>query len=247
MSANHDTKPAKSPSHQCVILAGGFGTRLGKLTATTPKPLLAVGDAPFLDRLVEYLKRQNISHAILLAGYLGDRMQDWAAAKSDNNFRIDCLIEPQPAGTAGALHLAGPLLEEEFYCVNGDSFFDIEMSALAHASENEHWLGCLALREVPDVARYGRVELTGSRITGFLEKGRQTGRGLINGGVYYFRRDLLSHLPPAPSSLEHDVFPHLATAGRLNGRVFDGYFIDIGTPDDFDRAQSELGSTKAPK
>jgi D-glycero-D-manno-heptose 1,7-bisphosphate phosphatase len=220
-------------------MAGGFGSRLGALTELTPKPLLPIAGRPFLDYLLDQLLPHRISHLILLAGYHGDQMRDWARSRTDR-LRIDCMVEAEPAGTAGGLHAARNLLSPHFLCMNGDSLFRINLGALAELQSQEPWLALMALRKVEDIAKYGEVTLQGNVVSGFLEKGGRTGPGLINGGVYIFRREILDVVPSPPASLERDVFPQIASQGQVRGRVFDDYFVDIGTPDDYARAQNDL-------
>jgi D-glycero-D-manno-heptose 1,7-bisphosphate phosphatase len=159
--------------------------------------------------------------------------------------------EPIPAGTGGALLHIADQLDRWFVMANGDSIFDIDLRALAKldppgAGARNDFVGRLALREVPDTARYGAVELCDDRIVAFREKSSaKARRGVINGGVYLLNRDILSKLK-MPCSIEMDVFPALAKAGRLRGVQFDGYFLDIGLPEMLERAKREIPQRLAP-
>ena len=154
---------------------------------------------------------------------------------------IEVAIEPFPAGTGGALWHARECLEEQFFLLNGDTWFDIPLLRLGgRLLQEPSAVGVTALRQVADAARYGTVIVAHDRITEFSERPARPGPGLISGGVYAFRRSLLDHLRER-CSLERDVLPSLATNGDLRGLVFDGYFIDIGVPDDLERARRELG------
>src|SRR5690348_16800876 len=122
------------PIEQAAILCGGSGTRLGALTAALPKPLLPVGGTPFLDVLLGELGRLGIRHIVLLAGFAAERVADHAAAspmKRRFGLRIEVAIEPFPAGTGGALWHARQRLDEQFFLLNGDSWFDIPLARLA--------------------------------------------------------------------------------------------------------------------
>lgn len=224
---------------QCVVIAGGLGTRLGDRTAQIPKPLLPVAGRPFLDHLLDDAERKGIRHLIVLAGHLGHLMLDWAN-RHTGRIHIDCIVETEPAGTAGALQSVRSLLQPSFLCMNGDSFFDVNLAGECMAQSDQSWLAMMALRQVDNVAQYGEVILQDGVVSRFAEKGGRTGPGVINGGVYVFRKEILDFVPPPPSSLERDVFPRLSERGLLRGKIFDGYFIDIGTPGDYDRAQTEL-------
>lgn len=223
---------------QAVFLAGGRGTRLGALTDHTPKPLLAVNGEPFLTTLIRKAARLGLEDVILLAGYLGERIRDHYAAHPVTGVRIRVLIEPEALGTGGALWAAREILDPCFLLANGDTLFDFNWLDLAPLSTADT-LGVLALRRVPAAERYSAVALEGDRITGFNTPG--TGEEqLINGGVYILDRAIVPPRPERPVSLENDIFPGLAATGKLAGMVSDGYFIDIGVPEDYARAQTEI-------
>ena len=229
---------------QAAILCGGLGTRLGALTAAMPKPLLPIGDRPFLDILLEALGQAGVKRMLLLAGFMAEQIADYAAttpAAQRFGLSVEIAVEPCPAGTGGALWHARDRLDEAFYLLNGDSFFDIPVRGLGQRLLGDgSAIGVVALREVDDASRYGSVTVEGDRIAAFAERPAQPGPGSISGGVYAFRRALLDHLRDR-TSLERDVLPSLAAAGALRGLAFEGYFIDIGVPADLARAQRELG------
>jgi D,D-heptose 1,7-bisphosphate phosphatase len=229
---------------QAAILCGGRGTRLGAITADIPKPLLPVGEIPFLDVLVFELARRGIRKILLLAGFHAQQIVEYAAStplKARFGLEIVVSIEPQLVGTGGALWRARDLLDDYFFLLNGDSWFDINLLTLAGPiAEDATTAGIIALRPVADAARFGVVQLSGKRVIRFVERPTQPGPGLISGGVYVLRRAaLLGRLEPA-CSLERDVFPRLAQAGRLLGVSYDRYFIDIGIPDDLKRGRREI-------
>jgi len=214
---------------QAVILAGGLGTRLGELTRHTPKPLLAVGGVPFLEHIVWGLRRQGITRFLFSVGHLADRVIEHFGDGDGLGSHFAYVVEDRPLGTGGALLLAAPRLEERFLVLNGDTLFDVDVLELDRLADSGGYQATLALRADPSIERYGGVQLDGSVVTGFEEKSG-TGEGLINGGVYIIRREALEQLPASPSSLERDMFPALARQRRLGGKLFDGLFIDIGTP-----------------
>jgi len=228
---------------QAVILCGGRGTRLGGLTAATPKPLLAVDDAPFLDLLLFELGRHGIRRILLLAGFAAAQIRDYAAATAlatRFGLTIDVAAEPEEAGTGGALWHARQRLDEAFLLLNGDSWFDINLLELpARLDADPAALGVLALRRLEDASRYGVVELAGDRIVEFSARADASGPGLVSGGVYALRRPVVEGLAPR-ASLEAEIFPVLARRGELHGIVCDSYFIDIGIPEDLARARLEV-------
>ena len=232
---------------QAAILIGGRGTRLGDAVAATPKPLLEVCGRPFVEHLMWNLRRFGFNQFLLLAGYHAEVVRERYATGSAFAREIDAdirvLTEPEPLGTAGALKFAADHLEDEFLLLNGDSVFDfnyLDLSHCTHPGETEDWLGRVALLPVENTDRHDFVELSASRITGFREKPMRAASGLINSGVYWLRSEVLEWITETPSSLEQMVFPRLAAAGRLVGRTYRGFFIDIGTPGDLQRARAEL-------
>ncbi len=222
------------PLRRGVILAGGRGTRLGALTSDCPKPMLTVGDRPFLDHLITHLARQGLTEVLLLAGWQGARMRAAYDGRRVAEATVSVVVEPEAMGTGGALRFAADRLAPPFALVNGDTLFDVDVQALA-ASPGD-WAAAMALRHLDDTSRSGCVTLEDGRVTGFRERG-DGGPGRVNGGVYVVRPGLLDAIP-GPCSLERDIFPGQAAAGRLAGQVFAGLFIDIGVPADLARAQT---------
>ncbi len=213
---------------EALVLAGGFGTRLGALTKETPKPVLPVGGKPFLQYVLWNLRRQGVQRAVLSVGYLADRVQE---ALKDVDMEIEYVVEDEPLGTGGAVRLAADRLGERFFVLNGDTLFDTNVVALDALKRP----AAMALRAVPDVARYGETILENGLITGFREKTGQ-GPGLISGGVYVLDKTLLKRLPEGVSSIERDLFVPLAADRALGGLPSDGFFIDIGLPETLDEA-----------
>ena len=224
---------------QAVFLAGGLGTRLKERTRSTPKPLLEVAGRPFLDTLLDEAARHGFNDILLLAGHFGEQVVARYDGRDWNGARIRVLRELEPLGTGGALRFALPYLAPAFLLANGDSFFDINLRALA--AEVPDGGAAMALRNVAG-DRYGRVHFTEGRVLGFHAPGEGV-RGPINGGVYALSRAVAETIGPGKVSLEADIFPGLAAAGRIRGQLFDRYFIDIGVPQDFERAQIGLPLT----
>lgn len=219
---------------QAVVLVGGLGTRLGPLTANTPKPLLDVGGRPFIHWLLDEIARHDVPEVLLLAGFQADKIA--AAVAGRPGVRV--VAEPEPRGTGGALAFARAHLAERFFFLNGDTLFDINLWALAAAAKDR--LATLALRPVRDASRYGAVRLTDTgAISLFSPRPDGGGPGVINGGVAVLDRAIVDRIgSDRPVSIEADIYPDLATQGGLSGLAFDGPFIDIGVPDDFTRAQT---------
>jgi D,D-heptose 1,7-bisphosphate phosphatase len=225
---------------QACILVGGKGTRLGDITRAIPKPLLDMGEGTtFLDLLIEQTARQGFNDVVLLAGHLGHLVQARYDGRTFGTARVRVLVEPEPRGTAGALISARDILEPWFILLNGDSFFDINVRALA-AEADDDCEALIALRRVPETSRYGAVEFNGDRILRFSEKVRNSGPALINAGIYILNATIMNRIQSLPCSIETDIFPILAGEGKLRGSVRDAYFIDIGLPETLQQGRREL-------
>ena len=223
---------------QAVILVGGLGTRLGERTKTTPKPMLPVGGRPFLDTLIDEIARYDaFDEILLLAGHKADSILARYDGTVRGRARLGVSLEPQPLGTAGALVHAAGRLQQRFLLLNGDSFFDFNILDLAARADKS--LVHMALRADVVGDRFGRVVLDGGQVRAFIAPG-QGATGPVNAGVYVVDRSILSRAGQLPASLEQDVFPALAAAGAMTGTSYHGYFIDIGIPEDFARADIEL-------
>lgn len=232
---------------QAAILIGGKGTRLGDAVRDTPKPLLEVGGRPFVEHLMLNLRRFGFDHFVLLAGYQSGVVEDRYSGNErfaeELQATIDVVVEPHPLGTGGALKYARPHLQPEFLLLNGDSIFDFNFLDLCYCNavdETDDWVGRVALLPVENATRYGFVELEGYTIRAFREKPAQPESGLINSGVYWLKAEILDYITDTPCSLEQDVFPQLVRAGKLHGRPYRGFFIDIGIPEDLQRARDSL-------
>jgi len=222
---------------QCVILAGGAGTRLGHLTRDIPKPLLPVAGRPFLEHLILKAAKHGFDRVLLLVGHHAAMVEAWLA-KSDLaaqlGIDISLSIEPRALGTGGAVAFASRHLDEAFLLINGDTWFDFDWGALADQEG-----AVIALRQIPDADRYETVQVEGERALAFIPRSGIARPGLINGGVYRLLKVAIPSTD-APTSLEAEILPALCKAGALGARVFEGPFIDIGLPESYASAQTLL-------
>jgi D,D-heptose 1,7-bisphosphate phosphatase len=232
---------------QAAILIGGQGTRLGDAVRDTPKPLLEVCGRPFVEHVMLNLRRFGFTEFVLLAGYQSGVVHEKYGAGTpfaqELGATIKVVVEPSPLGTGGALKYARAHLNDEFLLLNGDSIFDfnyLDLSNCSYDNEPDDWLCRVALLPVEHATRYGFVELDGARISAFREKPAEPQSGLINSGVYWLKAAMLDDIGETPCSLEQQVFPKLAREGRMIGRVYRGYFIDIGIPEDLQAARAHL-------
>jgi D,D-heptose 1,7-bisphosphate phosphatase len=223
---------------QAVILVGGLGTRLGERTKLLPKPLLEVGGKSFLDCLLDEVSRYpSIEKILLLAGHRADQVVERYDGKTWRHAAVSVVSEPTQLGTGGALKHVGAQLEPRFLLMNGDSFFDFNLLDLAASGSPA--MVRVALKKDHPGDRYGRVLLERNSVKRFLPPGMQA-TGPINTGVYRIDRNILDLIDELPCSLEQSVFPRLVEMGQLEAALYDGFFIDIGIPEDLDRAQREL-------
>ena len=227
---------------QAVCLVGGRGTRLGTLTDSTPKPLLEVGGRPFLDYLVHEARRFGLTRLTLLSGYQSGEIERHYDGKRFGQLAVEVVPEPEPAGTAGALVNAAGKLDETFFLLNGDFVLRLQL-ALAGHGERRLDDACRARRRhrgQPLRPRAAR-RWPGARLPG-EGPGEFTGDEPINAGIYLVKRKVLDLIKAVPCSLEREILPGLAERGQLLGTAARGSFIDIGIPDDFERAQELLPS-----
>lgn len=233
---------------QAIILAGGLGTRLRSAVPDLPKCMAPVAGQPFLSYVIDYLEGQGIDKFIFALGYKSEDFEVFLRAKlpadptKGGEFRCQLSIEAEPLGTGGAIQLACQKATEETVLVlNGDTFFGIRVDELS-AFHNQKKADCtLCLKSMENFDRYGVVELDpDGSIRHFREK-QFYKTGLINGGVYSLdKARFLSASLPEKFSFEKDYLENQAAHGRLYGLVQDEYFIDIGIPEDYERAQTEL-------
>jgi D-glycero-D-manno-heptose 1,7-bisphosphate phosphatase len=225
------------PRH-AVILAGGMATRLGALAKNTPKPLLRVAGRPFIAHIIAHCRRHGVGEVIVLAGPHEQAFRRVLGNGRTLGVSIEVVAEPVPAGTAGALLYVRDRLEDTFLLLNGDSLFQADLLALCEgqaARSPQPW-GTIAVRRVGDTGRYGRIEVNHGLITQFGEKS-VVGAGLINAGVYHLSRRILEAIGKPPVSLEQEVFPRLVREKLLCAHLLAGNFIDIGIPEDLERAR----------
>ena len=223
------------------VLAGGLGTRLKPRFGDLPKPLAPMHGRPFLVRQLEWLRAHGIARAVILAGYGAEQLREAAGDDAVPGMELEWSVEETPLGTGGALKLASRFVDGPVLVVNGDTLGDGDPWTL----ERDRWargaLGAVALYRVEDASARGRVEHADGRVTRFVEKdGEHRGAAWVNGGQYAFSAALWDRIPDGASSLERDELPLIAQEGRLVGSECPGRFWDIGTPEDFERAEREM-------
>lgn len=238
---------------QALILAGGEGTRLRPLTANTPKPIVPIGNEPFLVRQIQALKNAGVTDIILSTGYQPRAIEKALGDGSIYSVRLRYLVEPAPLGTAGAYKFAEQFLKTTTLVLNGDILTDINLSAVAEQHKKHRAAATIVLTEVEDPSAYGLVEVgENSEVLRFLEKPpaeelTQININTINAGIYILEPKVLDGIPKNENySFEYGVFPGLLERGE-NFRAFiarDAYWLDIGTPQRYLQAHRDLMSGK---
>ena len=227
---------------KAIVLAGGLGTRLARITGEIPKPMAPIGSRPFLEYVLDYLSEQGSEAAVLAVSYRWEVIREHFGAVY-RGMPLKYSVEDEPLGTGGAIRQALEFLpDDEVIVLNGDTLFRVDLRSLKNAHRYGMVQLSIALKQVADCGRFGRVEVsTQGVITRFLEKSA-AGPGWINGGIYMLDRHLFTDFPmPARFSFEKDLIePNI---GRIRPLAFqsDAYFIDMGIPADYERAQSEIG------
>lgn len=226
---------------ECIILAGGLGTRLQSVVKDVPKCMAEVAGNPFLKYLFDYAAKQEIEHIILALGYKSDIIIDWLA-KQSLPFDISYVIEKEPLGTGGAIQYAfSKIKSEKAYIINGDTYFDVDLEKFSNSHISKKADISLALKPMTDFDRYGSVLLdTQDRIIRFNEK-KHCQQGLINGGTYLVNKNIFAKLNlPQKYSFEKDILESKINDIRIYGYEQDSYFIDIGIPSDFEKANKDF-------
>lgn len=230
-----------------VILAGGLGTRLRRAFRAGPKVLAPVAGSPFLDYLLNWVRFAGFSEVVLCVGYKREQIQKRYRSGEDWGLQLSYSLENQPLGTAGAIKLAqNRIRSKHFVVLNGDSFVDVDFDALLQFHKRRRALGTITLTKAPSADRYGHVQVNRiGRILAFAEKNSSSSSTdrqprWINAGVYVFRREVLELIPSGEKvSLERDVFQKINSL-PFYGFPVPGYFIDIGIPDDYEKAQTQF-------
>lgn len=234
-------KSNNSPAcRYAIVLAGGMGTRLRNVISDIPKPMANIQSYPFLVYVLRNLVLQGISDVVLSVGYKHEAITAYFG-ESFETLRIHYCIEEEALGTGGAIRMAlKQVPTDRAFVLNGDTLAILDYRLMLKAHEHSGTSLSMALKQVNDISRYGEVVMSGQRITAFREK-EQSGPGLINIGVYLINSGVLDEFElPRKFSFENDFLRPNLVSLVPEAFVTDGYFIDIGIPEDYSRAQTEL-------
>lgn len=226
---------------EAVILAGGFGTRLKSVVHDVPKPMAPVAGRPFLSYLLDQLDRKGCTHAVLAVGYKREVIQNFFGSRY-KGVSLSYSVEDKPLLTGGALKKALEMvIEDAVLVLNGDTFFDVDLSRIMEFHYQTHSDATLAVKELYDFSRYGTVLFDDTyRINCFVEK-KESHKGFINGGVYVLNRTLFDGILQDKFMMEKDFLEKYVDSKTFSAFPCDGYFIDIGIPEDYEKANEEFG------
>ena len=225
---------------EAIVLAGGLGTRLKPTIGDLPKSLAPVSGKPFLGYLLDFAKRQGIEKFIFALGYKSEQIESFVKKHLPGN-SYHFSFEKEPLGTGGAVFKACKEVSgTNAIVLNADTFFNVSFLNLSIIHELQRALCTLALKPMNSFDRYGAVVVEHQVIVGFTEK-KYHASGLINGGVYALSTEsfLQQSFPPV-FSFEKDFLEKKINGGKIRGMISEGYFIDIGVPEDYNRAQQEF-------
>lgn len=224
-----------------IILAGGLGTRLRPVVDDVPKCLAPVCGKPFLHYLFSYLQKEGIRRIILSLGYLHEKVEQWVE-QGDYDLEYIYSIEDTPLGTGGAIKRAlSHVQSEQVMILNGDTFFHINLPIFHMAHLASGATLSLALKPMEDFDRYGNVIIDADGYISHFREKQYCAQGLINGGVYLMqtRNDWMEQLPDT-FSFETEVLQPHARRKEIHGYTNNGYFIDIGIPSDYEKANNDF-------
>lgn len=223
-----------------IILAGGFGTRLKSVVSNVPKPMAEINGNPFMEYILQYLIKHNIKKVVMSVGYKHEVISNYFGSEY-KGISIFYVIEDTPLGTGGAIKKCLPMVDgNNTFVINGDSFFNVDLDVLYSNYKADPALCSLSLKKMRKFERYGSVEIDSlGNIKDFIEK-KYKSSGYINGGVYLVSTSLFNgyNLPENFSfeSFIQENFKDLCATGY----EFDEYFIDIGIPEDYIKAQTDF-------
>lgn len=225
-------------SREAVILAGGFGTRLAHVVPDVCKPMAPVSGIPFLRYVLDQLDDAGFARVIIADGYRREQIEDYFQG-TYLGLEIDYSSEDTPLLTGGALKKAlAQCSQNEVFVLNGDTWFDVDFSTMEKAlKKNSAAKCCVAIKELENFDRYGILDIDDRGVVRSFREKSFCVKGRINGGVYLIKKNALLFEPDV-FSLEDDWFKQEVNSGALITCESKGDFIDIGVPEDYQKAQT---------
>ena len=235
---------------EAILLCGGLGTRLRSVVSDRPKPMADIAGKPFLHYLVKMLSESGVKHLIFALGYMGEQIEAYFKSGEDYGLSISYSYEDSPLGTGGAIRNAlSKVSEENVLVLNADTYFHTDYENLLSQQLKTQAMMTIASRKIEDISRYGAIlkDETG-RILRWNEKmssdqAEVLRSGEINGGIYVMKKSLIEKIQEGKQSLENDCIPAWLKEGIfLQALPSDGYFMDIGIPEDYAQFRKDIES-----
>jgi D-glycero-alpha-D-manno-heptose 1-phosphate guanylyltransferase len=229
---------------EAIVLAGGLGTRLQNVLPDIPKCMAPVHGKPFLTYVFDYLIDQGVNKVILSVGYRNNQIIKYFGYFY-KSLPIEYAIENEPLGTGGAIkHAFNYCKQDNVFVVNGDTYFRPDLMAMEKLHVQSSADVTIAIKHLLETGRYGLV-LTNQngRITDFREKEPASKDGWINGGIYIINRQIIYNFKEQKFSLENDVLKVSCSRLKMHAFKSDAFFMDMGIPEDFEKAQSLISAT----
>lgn len=228
---------------EAIVLAGGFGRRLQSVITDLPKPMAPVAGKPFLKFVLDYLLENNVRHCVLAVGHKREAIINYFGGLY-KEMKISYSKEEEPLGTGGGIKKAMEKIKgDRFFVLNGDTFFKVDLAMLEEFHVRNKASLSIALKPMINFDRYGTVEVSPEgKITAFREK-KYVREGLINGGVYVMEKNFIPKKLKDVFSFEKDVLEPETEKGKIYGIISATYFIDIGIPEDYDKAINDFART----
>ena len=235
---------------EAILLCGGLGTRLRSVVSDRPKPMADIAGKPFLHYLVKMLSERGVKHLIFALGYMGEQIEAYFKSGEDYGLSISYSYEDSPLGTGGAIRNAlSHVSEENVLVLNADTYFHTDYESLLREQLKNKAAMTIAGRKIEDISRYGAILKDESgRILRWNEKmspdqAEASCPGEINGGIYVMQKSLIEKIPEGKQSLENDCIPAWLEDGvYLQALPSDGYFMDIGIPEDYAQFRKDIES-----
>jgi D-glycero-alpha-D-manno-heptose 1-phosphate guanylyltransferase len=225
---------------ETIILAGGFGKRLQSVVSDIPKPMADINGRPFLSFLLDYLINQKVKKVLLSVCYKHEVIENYFGFKY-KDIEIEYILDKEPLGTGGAIMEALKCAKNnDVAVINGDTFFDINLLEMFELHRKKNSILTVAVKQMQNCSRYGAVFIQDNKIISFEEKSFNTA-GFINGGIYMLNKAVSVFLNEysMPFSLEKDFMQQNIQRIKMLPYISDSYFIDIGIPEDYEKAKKE--------
>ena len=234
---------------KAVVMAGGEGSRLRPLTVDRPKPMVSIANVPVMEHIVLLLQRHGVRDIVATVHYMASVIQEYFREGQDLDSEIRYSIEDRPLGTAGSVRAARDHLDEPFFVISGDALTDFDLTAVADFHRTSGAAATLTLYRVPNPLEYGVVITDDAgRVLRFQEKPRweEVIGDTVNTGIYLLDPEVLDLLPDGPADFSNDLFPEMLRRNMpLYGYVAEGYWTDVGSVDEYRRANADAVNGKA--